>query len=213
MRPTVPGSCPVRLSDDGMRGIRNTLRSGQTPLSVAPLRFVDIETTGLRPDRGARITEIAVVSPGDPSSPDASDPRPPGDMQIDWTHPPTRDDAHDTAVRRQIARLMEIARECVLVGHNVTFDLRFVAYEARRLGVSGFTARFVDTLPLARTHLPDVADHQLSTLATALDLSIPGTLHTARTDAIVTRAVFAHLASNAPLSTLADAGLQRVRWA
>lgn len=37
-----------------MRGIRKTLRSGQTPLTVAPLRFVDIETTGLRPDRGAR---------------------------------------------------------------------------------------------------------------------------------------------------------------
>jgi len=196
-----------------MRGIRNTLRSGHTPLSVAPLRFVDIETTGLRPDRGARITEIAVVGPEDASPQGALDPRPPEEAEIDWGHSPTCDDAHDAAVRRQIRRLAEIAREHVLVGHNVTFDLRFVAYEARRLGVSGLTARFVDTLPLARTHLSAAEDHRLSTLATILDLPIPGTLHTARTDAAVNRALFDRLVSDARLSTLADTGLQRVRWA
>lgn len=43
-----------------MRGADYTLCRPSTPLIVAPLRFLDLETSKLRADRGGRITQIAV---------------------------------------------------------------------------------------------------------------------------------------------------------
>ena len=57
------------------------------PLQVASLVFFDLETTGLRPDRGARIREIAVLGHDG--------------IRFDWTWTEAErnaSDAHDTAV-------------------------------------------------------------------------------------------------------------------
>jgi DNA polymerase III epsilon subunit-like protein len=182
-----------------MRGADHTLCRPSTPVIVAPLRFLDLETSKLRADRGGRITEIALI--------DRHAPR------IDWTweeEPGT--EAHDRAVRQQLADLVRLLAAGVVVAHNVAFDLEFIAYEARRLGVSGLSAHRIDTLALARQHYPDLSNHQLGTLADALDLPVPGPLHVAHTDALVTRSLFLHLADTVPLQTLGDAGLRRIQW-
>lgn len=169
------------------------LQRADCPIEVASLLFFDIETTGLRPDRGARITEIAVVDRER--------------VRLDWRRAPdTTDEAPP------LPALFDHLRTGVVVGHNLQFDFRFVAYEADRLGLRGPTVRFIDTLGLARRLLDRTSDVQLGTLVSYFDCAPDGDLHTALGDARATRALFWKLVEHADLRTLADAGLKRLDW-
>jgi DNA polymerase III epsilon subunit-like protein len=158
--------------------------------------FFDLETTGLRPDRGARITEMAVVDRDG--------------IQFDWTS--DRVPPEDPVVARQLKTLCRHLEAGVVVGHNLQFDLRFLSYESERLGLPGLDLRFADTLGLARRLLPDEDDHQLGSLLSTFDAGPPEDLHTAVGDALATRAFFWHLVDHGDLETLADAGVKRLRW-
>lgn len=163
------------------------------PIEVAPLLFFDIETTGLRPDRGARITEIAIVDHTG--------------VRYDWKR--KRDGATQAL---QLRPLFDHLRDGVVVGHNLQFDFYFVAYEADRLGLRGPAVRFVDTLGIARTHLDRSSDVRLGTLLSYFGLIPEGDLHTALGDAYATRALFWKLVEHSDLHTLADAGLKKLNW-
>ena len=76
------------------------------PLRTVPLRFFDLETTGLRPDRGARIAEMAVVDEGG--------------VRFDWVS--AHDSPRDEAVAFQLPRLMAHLEDGIAVGHNLSFD-------------------------------------------------------------------------------------------
>lgn len=79
-----------------------------------PLFFFDLETTALRPDRGGRIREMAVVDVQG--------------LRFDWRSDatPPRDDA----VAHQLPRLVDHLEAGIVVGHNLQFDFRFVTYES-----------------------------------------------------------------------------------
>jgi len=184
-----------------MHGSDRVLCQPSTPIIVAPLRFLDIETSGLRADRGARITEFVLLSSRASC--------------IEWTLPPActvGSDDHDARVRSLLFRVVEAGNAAVLVAHNASFDLRFIAYECRRLGVDGFSVQVIDTLSLARKADLDVPNHQLETLASELDVDVSGPMHTARVDARVTRDVFDCLVARRNLETLGEAGLRRLSW-
>jgi len=172
-----------------------------TPVIVAPLRFLDIETSGLRADRGARIVELALLSSRETS--------------IEWKLPETcavGSNEHDARVRPLLARIVRESKAAVLVAHNVSFDLRFIGYECRRLGVDGLSVHVIDTLALARESTLEVSDYRLETLASALELPSPGPMHTAVVDAVVVRALFSFLVDACGLETLGDAGVRRLSW-
>lgn len=184
-----------------MRGSGRVLCQPSAPIIVAPLRFLDIETSGLRADRGGRITELALLSGTDPL--------------IEWTLPELYDIGskdHDSDVRSLLVRVIEESDVTILVAHNAPFDLRFLAYECRRLGVDGLSVQVIDTLALARKSNLDVSDHRLETLSRAFKLDVPGPMHTAIVDAKVTRALFDALVGVRDLETLGDAGLRRLSW-
>lgn len=62
--------------------------------------------------------------------------------------------------------LLEFVGDAVIVGHNVSFDLRFLHADLEALDYLPITNGFVDTLPLARLLVRDeVADCRLATLA------------------------------------------------
>jgi len=166
------------------------------PLRTASLVFFDLETTALRPDRGGRIREIAVVDQDG--------------IRFDWRSDaaPPRDDA----VAVQLPRLIEHLEAGVVVGHNLQFDFRFVTYEAERLGLSGVDLRFVDTLGLARSLLDAPDTHQLGTLLGHFDAAPDEELHTAVGDALATRTLFWHLVEHGELDTLADIDVRRLQW-
>jgi len=171
----------------------------ELPIEAVTFRFVDVETSGLRPDRGARLTEIAVLGPRA--------------THLDWTGAPGADEA----LRPVLPQVRALLDDGVVVGHNVGFDLRFLARESDRLGVGGLRARYVDTLPLARRIAPQTGlslpDFQLSALADALDVTPGGEMHTARVDAAVTRDLFWALVRRGGVTTLREAGLQQAAWA
>lgn len=166
------------------------------PLRTGPLVFFDLETTALRPDRGGRIREMAVVDEQG--------------IRFDWRsdEAPPRDDA----VAAQLPRLIEHLEAGVVVGHNLQFDFRFVTYEAERLGLGGIDLRFADTLGLARSLLdaPDI--HQLGTLLGHFDAAPDEELHAAVGDALATRTLFWHLVEHGGLQTLADINVRRLQW-
>ena len=169
------------------------------PLRTAALVFFDLETTALRPDRGGRICEMAVVDQRG--------------VRFDWRS--DEDPPRDDAVAAQLPVLIDHLEAGVVVGHNLQFDFRFVTYEVRRLselGCGELDLRFADTLGLARSLLDTPDDHHLGTLLDCFDASPEEELHTAVGDALATRALFWHLVEHGGLSTLADVGVQRLQW-
>lgn len=168
------------------------------PISVAPLRFFDIETTGLRPDRGARITETALVDHRGLVLHGTADPSASG---------------YDAALARHLDALFAALSEHVVVGHHLAFDVRFVAREADRLGQRGPQLWGLDTLALARRANLPVPNHRLGTLLTHFQITPSGPLHTAPVDARATRALFWALIDQLGLRTLREAGVQRMQWA
>ncbi|PSQ96001.1 MAG: 3'-5' exonuclease [Bacteroidetes bacterium SW_9_63_38] len=166
------------------------------PLRTVPLIFFDLETTALRPDRGGRIREIAVVDQNG--------------IRFDWKS--DHDAPSDQAVARRLPRLLDVLEDRVVVGHNLSFDFRFVTYEAERLGHPGLDLRYVDTLGLARALLDAPDDYSLGPLLAQFDAAPDEALHTAVGDALATRTLFWHLVDTGGLTTLADVGVKRLRW-
>ena len=166
------------------------------PLRTASLRFFDLETTGLRPDRGARITEMAVADQGG--------------VQFAWTS--SQDPPCNEAVARQLPVLVGHLGAGIVVGHNLSFDFRFVTYEAERLGLGGIDVHFVDTLGLAREVLADAPSHRLGALLGAVGAAPDEALHTAVGDVLATRTLFWRLVDRGDLTTLGEAGVKRLRW-
>lgn len=172
---------------------------GDRPLRTADLVFFDLETTALRPDRGGRIREMAVVDHDG--------------LRFDWSSAETP--PSDEAVAQQIPTLIDQLDGPVVVGHNLSFDFRFVTYESRRLsarGPTGLDLRYIDTLGLSRSLFTAPADYELGTLLAHFDAPPDEDLHTAIGDALATRALFWRLVDAGGLTTLADTGVKRLRW-
>lgn len=166
------------------------------PLSVSTLLFFDIETTGLRPDRGARITEMAVVREDE--------------VCFHWC----RDEQQDgrAAVDEVLPHLFGHLHSGVVVGHNLQFDFGFIAYEADRYRLEGPALRYIDTLGLARRLVPGATDYRLETLLGVMRLPVPHDLHTAVADARATQSLFWRLVDEGGCATLAEAGMKRLSW-
>ncbi len=158
-----------------------------TSTSLAAVTFcvVDIETTG---GSGAdSITEIAAVKVCCGEEMGAFETLvscvgeiPPSIVQLTGITTAMVGDA--PYVEEVLPHLLEFAHGCVLVGHNVRFDLRFLNGELQRSGYPTFDVPVLDTLSLARRLVSDEAENcRLGTLAERLGLEHRPT-HRAMTD-------------------------------
>ncbi len=75
----------------------------------------------------------------------------------------------------------------IIVGHNVTFDLRFLKTAMLECGISK-KVRYVDTLSVSRSTLPNLKDHKLQTLMETIGIKEEQS-HRALDDAINTHKV------------------------
>ncbi len=165
-------------------------------IEMASFSFLDIETTGLHPNKGARITEVAILKRGMP--------------RYYWVRDNIEN--YDESFSNQFPILLNYLAQGVVVGHNVGFDLEFIAYELDRLGGTGLHLQYIDTLSMSKKLLPGMSDYRLATLAQIFDITVHGELHTAQVDAEVARALFWQLGEYGNLDTLADTGMKQLSW-
>jgi DNA polymerase III subunit epsilon len=140
------------------------------PLVDTTFVVLDLETTGLSPDRD-RITEVGAVRarggevlaelrtfvhPGVPIPPAVTAIT--GITDADVAHAP------DVAV--VLPTVVDFLGDAVFVAHNARFDLGFLRAAASRLGLPPLRPRVIDTAVLARRLIRDeVRDVRLGTLA------------------------------------------------
>ena len=157
----------------------------QTPIEDVPLAVVDVETTGLDPQAGDRVCEIAVlrVDPGEA-------PR----LWVSLVNPERPIGAGAQAVNgiadedvaaaplfgTLIAEINAGLDGAVLVAHNVPFDVGFLRAEYRRAGRRFPTVPTLDTLELARRCFR-FGRNGLGAVARQLGVSVRG-LHRAEGD-------------------------------
>lgn len=179
--------------------------SHDAPHEAAPtFVVVDVETSGLHPDRGDRIIEIAahrtagdgeiieswstLVNPGD------------GEVGLTSLHGIT---AEMVAVAPTFAQvlpeLISILGDATFVAHHAVFDASFIAAESRRAGVQLPVMPGLCTYWLSRTVMHDMAKHKLGMLAQRFGIKNEME-HSASADAQVVVKLLPHLLSrSAPI--------------
>jgi DNA polymerase-3 subunit epsilon len=171
--------------------------------SLEDVSFVvlDLETTGLEPEAGDRIVSLAgvkiragsvkraetfdaLVNPGRkiPSS------------SIRFHGITDTMVAEAPPIEDVLPAFLSFADGCVLVGHEVSFDLRFLSYAAERLGLPGPTGEHpvLDTLLLSEVLHGPLGAHRLEDVARRLGIAVRGR-HSALGDALTTAEIFVRL--------------------
>src|SRR6266849_6407488 len=170
-------------------------RSTHRPLSEIEYVVLDTETTGLRPG-SHRVIEIAGVRIRGGEAL--------GSFQT-LLNPGTRLPSfivQFTGITQEMVNKAPKAAEifpdflnfidgAILVGHSIGFDLGFLSYEARLLGLD-FPIDGLDTIPLARRFLPALRRFKLDSVADHLKIATANR-HRALGDARVTAAIFIKL--------------------
>lgn len=165
------------------------------PLSVLPLTFFDVETTGLAPGQGHRVCEIGLRrvrgSRVEIEYTTLIDPQrslDPGAFAVNGISPEM---LRGTPRFAQVAnRIMAVMNNSVLIAHNAPFDMAFLAKELELLGQPLPLNPVLDTLVLAQRLLRCVS-YSLSALARTLQLRTP--THRAMQDVDTLHQLFRHL--------------------
>lgn len=192
--------------------------------------IIDVETTGFSPRHGDRVLEIGGMGIRPDGGVDALietlvDPQ--RDVGPTHVHGITARDLVGAPVFGEIApALLEFLDGRVLVGHNLSFDLRFLTAEFDRAGVRTPEPVVIDTMTLARQFLADgpqsfrlgdVCEHlglDVEALMARLGLE-PRPLHSAFGDAVRTAGLLSAFIDASPTAgfweQLLDAAAA-VRW-
>jgi DNA polymerase-3 subunit epsilon len=155
---------------------------------------IDFETTGLFPGGHDRVVEVAIVHV-DPSG--AIEGRwdtlinPGRDLGPQHVHRIQAAEILDAPTFAQITpKLLELLAGRVIVAHNASFDLRFLAAEFDRAGVWGMPSiTSLCTMQMAREYLPG-AGRALADCCDALDIVLDDA-HRAAADALATAQLLA----------------------
>ena len=156
---------------------------------------VDTETTGLNPEAGDRIVEIAAIpiyngkvyeqhafySMVNPMV------RVPAD--VTGIHGSKNEDLEEfPGVDTIFPRFREYIGSAILVIHNAAVDLHFLDLAAKETGTFPISNRFIDTLEVAKYLYPH-SSNSLKSLARRFGIKVER-FHRARVDALVTARIF-----------------------
>ncbi len=173
----------------------------------------DLETTGISPsdDQVIEISAIKVmagqvaeefntlVNPGRPIPEGASRVNGITDEMV----------AEAPAFRQVLKEFLDFAGDAVLVGHNIhSFDMKFLYRDAKKYYGQIPSNSYVDTLVMARKHLPQLAHHRLVDLAAYYHISSKGA-HRALNDCRMNQQVYEAMA--AEMASRKAAGAQNQR--
>jgi DNA polymerase-3 subunit epsilon len=163
-----------------------------------PIVMLDFETTGLSPESGDRITEVAALRIAGGEIVDRyvslvnCGVRIPSfitsltgiTQQMVDTAPP---------VDEVVPELIAFIGEDTLAAHNASFDEKFLKAEGARLGQDCRHAGLVCSVKLSRRVLPGMPSYKLGELARSLGIVFRGTAHRAEADAEVAANLLLHI--------------------
>ena len=162
------------------------------PLSDFTFCAIDLETTGVNP-LFHRIVEVGIVrfrmsGPIDEYStlvnPGMAIPE-----EAYSIHGISDSDVSDAPQFADVAQqVIDFCADSVLIAHNPSFDISFLARSYADAGVNPGLIRALDTVRLARIAFPMMENHRLPTLCR--ELGIRGTHHRALADALACMEVF-----------------------
>ena len=156
----------------------NTPDSWNIPLSQVTWSVLDTETTGISPKFGHRVCQFALykglISPSEPGNPGRFfchiNPTRKIDAAAERVHKLSYEFLQTMPTFYKVAHIIERELDnTVIVGHNIKFDLKFLAMEFRRARRDPPKIVAVDTLALAKAWL-DLPNYKLPTIAEAMEL-------------------------------------------
>jgi DNA polymerase-3 subunit epsilon len=158
--------------------------------------FLDLETTGMCPELGDRVCEIAVISVRDGVSEGMLEtlvcPQRPIPFHVQRIHGITNEMVASAPTFGEIARdVAEVLDGTTVVAHNAPFDMGFLQAEFRASGVPFPNVSVVDTLRIARNYF-SFPSNGLTHIAQSLGLPV-GIAHRAMEDARLVKEVFFRL--------------------
>jgi len=166
-------------------------------IDQVPLAYVDVETTGLSPQGGDRVCEVAILRCQGGQVLDAMqqliNPQRPMGAGAYAVHGISDDMLRDAPTFDAVMNdVLELFAGAVVVGHNTPFDLGFLAAELALLHVPMPSFVALDTLRLARRNVASPR-YSLGVLAATLGVEVDGRAHRAMVDVLTTRAVLQRL--------------------
>jgi len=176
-----------------------------------PIVMLDFETTGLSPEAGDRITEVAALRIAGGRVVDrfvslvnCGVRIPPFIVQYTGI---TQDMVDGAPPADEIVpRLIEFIGDDPLAAHNASFDEKFLKAEGALLGHACRHSALVCSLKLARRVFPGRDSYKLGELTRALGIRFNGRAHRAEADAEVAAELLLHIGRHLNRSY----GLQRV---
>lgn len=194
-QPSGPEARPVYYDFDLFAASAARRALDDQPLSSLAYTVFDTETTGLDPVGGDEIIQIGAFRILNGRLLESEhldqlvDPRrslPEAGIAIHGIRPEMLRD--QPTIESVLPAFYAFAKDTVLVGHNVGFDLRFLALKEASTGLR-FDQPVLDTLLLASLVHPNAGTFSLEAIAGRLGLTIAGR-HTALGDARATAEVF-----------------------
>ena len=163
----------------------------------SPVAVLDFETTGLSPDHGDRVTEVAVVvvengrlvakfqslMNAGVAIPSYIEHLTGISNAMIRSAPPSAD------VMCELAHFIE---DIPLVAHNASFDRKFLDAEFARIRVRR-KAEFICSMRVARRIYPTAPNHKLATLVSYARIPVSGQFHRALADAQMTAALWTQM--------------------
>jgi DNA polymerase-3 subunit epsilon len=170
-------------------------------LSGQAIVMIDFETTGLSPDMGDRVTEVAALRIVDGVV---------VDRYVSLINCKVRIPSFITGltgitqamvdgappVTHVLPRLLDFIGDDALSAHNASFDEKFLRAESSRLGLTPAHQGLVCSLKLSRRVFPGLASYKLGTLSNQLGIQFKSAAHRAESDAEVAAQVLIHIGSH-----------------
>lgn len=166
-----------------------------------PIVMLDFETTGLSPDGGDRITEVAALRIVDGKI---------TERYVSLVNCGVRIPSFITGLTGisqamvnaapkasvVLPELLDFIGSDALSAHNASFDLKFLQAESRMQGLTPAHQGLICSLKLSRRVFPGMASYKLAALASALRIRFNSAAHRAEADAEVSAQLLLHIGAH-----------------